>query len=172
MATAADKSYTEEEKDRILRLAALRPMYAPASPFVYDFFSIIREYELAVRDSAEKDDDTRYESFHEKLKQMTDTDLLFTLVIFFDVWRWPAMPCPQVLYESDTLGTEVYLEQVSYIRLLNGRNKFVQETCCGRLEELAEQGNQKASNMLTYIKAQIHRPLNVHFLPDEESENK
>ena len=37
MATAADKSYTEEEKDRILRLASLRPMYAPASPFVYDF---------------------------------------------------------------------------------------------------------------------------------------
>ena len=63
MATAADKSYTEEEKDRILRLASLRPMYAPASPFVYDFFTIIREYELAVRDSADKDDDTRYESF-------------------------------------------------------------------------------------------------------------
>jgi hypothetical protein len=172
MATAADKSYTEEEKDRIMRQAAVRPMYAPASPLMCEFKTIIHEYEQAIRDREEKDDLTRYEQFHEKLKQITDADLLFMLVIFFDVWRWPAMPCPQVLYDSDTLGTEVYLEQVSYIRLLNGRNKFVQETCCGRLEELAEQGNQKASNMLTYIKAQIHRPLNVHFLPDEESENK
>ena len=172
MALAADKSYTEEEKDRILRQAAVRPMYAPASPLMCEFKTIIHEYERAIRDREEKDDLTRYEQFHEELKQITDADLLFMLVIFFDTWRWPAMPCPQVLYDSDTLGTEVYLEQVSYIRLLNGRNKFVQETCCGRLEELAEQGNQKASNMLTYIKAQIHRPLNVHFLPDEESENK
>jgi hypothetical protein len=137
-----------------------------------EFKTIIHEYERAIRDREEKDDLTRYEQFHEELKQITDADLLFMLVIFFDVWRWPAMPCPQVLYDSDTLGTEVYLEQVSYIRLLNGRNKFVQETCCGRLEALAKQGNQKASNVLTYINAHIHRPLNVHFLPDEESRNQ
>ena len=173
MATAADKSYTEEEKDRILRQAAVRPMYAPASPLMCEFKTIIHEYEQAIRDREEKDDFTRYEQFHEKLKQITDADLLFMLVIFFDTWRWPGLPSPKVLYECDDLAAEAYLEQVSFEKLMNALNKFVQETCCGRLEALAKQGNQKASNVLTYINAHIHRPLNVnHFLPDEEGENK
>ena len=161
MATAADKSYTEEEKDRILRQAAVRPMYAPASPLMCEFKTIIHEYEQAIRDREEKDDLTRYEQFHEKLKQITDADLLFMLVIFFDAPRWPQIPLPDELYECDSLATEVYLERAAFISLLNTRHRLVQEMCCEQLTTLSEQGSQKASNILTYVNAHIRRSLNV-----------
>ena len=161
MALAADKSYTEEEKDRIMRQAAVRPMYAPASPLMCEFKTIIHEYEQAIRDREEKDDLTRYEQFHEKLKQITDADLLFMLVIFFDAPRWPQIPLPDELYECDSLATEVYLERAAFISLLNTRHRLVQEMCCEQLTTLSEQGSQKASNILTYVNAHIRRSLNV-----------
>ena len=161
MASAAEQSYAEEEKSRSTSQLSVRTMYAPESPFLYDFFAIIREYELAIRDYAENDDDTRYELFHEKLKQITDADLLFMLVIFFDAPRWPQIPLPDELYECDSLATEVYLERAAFISLLNTRHRLVQEMCCEQLTTLSEQGSQKASNIITYVNAHIRRSLNV-----------